>query len=294
MSLGLIKPGMPGADLVRIHPKTGQIIEPLYVRENGSVVWPVLGAASDDPDDPAFTGEGDDGDEDDDNEDDEDEDDEPKPKKRPVKKAKSKKAEDDDEEEEDDDEDDRPTRPERQAARYRVKLRETEKALRDVQAELKAIRDKDSKPDEVATRDLTEARATVDKLTAQNRTLAAQLAFFTANTINWIDPADAFALAEREGLLEDVIDEDGTVDKRELRRGLRELAKRKKHLVKQDDSPKARGRKSTEQDEDEEDDDEEPSPRRSASSMNGSRRGKRGAAPSREQLAKKFPVLNKI
>ena len=294
MSLGLIKPGMPGAASVKIHPKTGEIIEPLYVRKNGSLVWPVLGAASDDPDDPSFTGEGSDDEDEDDDE--EDEDDEPKSKKRPVKKsAKSKKDEDDDDDDEDEDEDDRPTRPERQAARYRVKLRETEKALRDVQAELKAIRDKDAKPDEVASRDLTEARETIDKLTAQNRTLAAQLAFFTANTINWIDPADAFALAEREGLLDDVIDEDGTVDKRELRRGLRELAKRNKHLVKPDESPKARGRKTTdEDDEDDEEDDDEPRSRKSASSMNGSRRGKRGAAPSREALAKKFPVLNRL
>lgn len=291
MSLGLIKPGMPGADLVKIHPKTGEILAPLYVRKNGSAVWPVLGAASDDPDDPEFTDEGTD-DEDEDDQEEDDEDDEPKTKKKPVKKAsKVKKDEDEDE----DDEDDRPTRPERQAARYRVKLRETEKALRDVQAQLKEIRDKDAKPDEVASRDLQDARSKVDTLTTQNRTLMAQLAFFTVNTIEWIDPADAFALAEREGLLDDVIDEDGTVDKRELRRGLRELAKRKKHLVKQDDSPKARGRKSTDQDdEEEEDDDEEPSSRRSASSMNGSRRGKRGAAPSREQLAKKFPVLNRL
>lgn len=294
MSLRLIKPGMPGADSVKIHPKTGEAIEPLYVRKNGTVVWPVLGAASDDPDDPSFTGEGAD-DEDDDEDEEDDEEDEPKSKKRPAKKTtKSKAKDDEDEDDDEDDEDDRPTRPERQAARYRTRLRQQEKENAELRDRLKALEDKDRKPDEVASRDLTEARETVDKLTSANRQLTAQLAFFTTNTIDWIDPADAFALAEREGLLDDVIDEDGTVDKRELRRGLRELAKRKKHLVKSDESPKARGRKTTDQDDEDEEDDEEPRSRSSASSMNGSRRGKRGAAPSRDELAKKFPVLNRL
>jgi hypothetical protein len=257
------------------------------VRKDGRAVWPVLGAASDDPDDPAYTGGGgdDDSDGEDDTEDDEDEEDDSKSRKSVKKKL----------EDDEDDEDDAPkTRPERQAARYRVQLREEQRKNREMAERLKALEDKDKKPDEIQSRDLTEATTRADKAENQVRALTAQLAFFRSNTIDWADPSDAFALAEREGLFDDVLDEDGNVDARELRRGLRDLAKRKPHLVKKlEDDPKARGRKSTKDDEDEEDEEEQGS-RRSASTMNGGRKGKRQAGPTREQLATKFPVLNRI
>jgi hypothetical protein len=273
------------------HSLAGQVIEPLGYLKDGTAVWPMFGAApdEDDPDDPTFTG-GDDDEDDSDDEDDEDD----TPSKKSKKSTKSKKDEDDDED--DDDEDEKPTRPERQAARYRTKLREQERLNADLTARLKAIEDKDKKPDEVVSRDLSEARDQVSKLTQKTREMTAQLAFFRSNTIEWVDPSDAFALAEREGLFEDVVDEDGNVDSRELRRGLRDLARRKKHLVKTQDDPKARGRKSSDDDEDDdEEEDDEPRSRRSASSMNSTRRGKRGSeTTSRAKLAKDFPVLNRI
>ena len=59
MSLRLIKPGMPGA--ARIYPswhsRAGEEVEPIGTLPSGKAVWPVLGGASDDPNDPAFTGE---------------------------------------------------------------------------------------------------------------------------------------------------------------------------------------------------------------------------------------------
>jgi hypothetical protein len=148
----------------------------------------------------------------------------------------------------------------------------------------------------VVSQDLTEARSKVESLSEVNRIMTAQLAFFkTPAGIEWVDPSDAFALAEREGLFDDVIDEDGTVDTRELRRGLRDLAKRKKYLVKNADDDKARGRKSTDKDdEDDEEEDEEPRSRRSAASMNSSRKGSKTKGPDRKELAKKFPVLNRL
>lgn len=285
MSLRLTRPGM------------------LAASRNPFMGFEDLHLESDDPDDPRFTGGGgqeDDTDDDEDGDEDEDDDEESdrrKNKRRPAKKSsKSKKNEDDDEDDEDDDDEEnsRAHRASQQAKRYRLALRAKERELEELKA---ANANKDKKPDEIASQELTEARASVTKLTEKNRELTAQLAFFSVPTgIDWVDPADAFALAEREGLLEDVIDEDGTVDKRELRRGLRELARRKKHLVRStEDDPKARGRKSKDDDEDEEDDDEdEPRSRRSASTMNGGRRGKRQAGPSKSDLAKKFPVLNRL
>lgn len=249
-------------------------------------------ASSDDPDDPTFTGgggggrsrESDDDDEDDeggeDDEDDEEDDDkEDKKRRRSAKKGK------------DDEEDEEGDRPHRQAARYRVKLRAAERERDDLKARMQALEDKDKKPDEVTTRNLAEATTRADKAEETVRNLTAQLAFFRVGGVEWVDPSDAFALAEREGLFEDVIDEDGTVDTRELRRGLRDLAKRKSYLVKSTEDPKARGRKVTSKDDDEDDDeDDEP---RSPRTGNGTRRGKRSTGPSRAELAKQFPVLNR-
>lgn len=274
MSLGLTKPGMPGA--TRFYPAkhslAGQPVEPIgYVR--GKPVWPVLGGApdDDDPDDPTFTGEGDD-DSDDDDESDEGED-EPKRNKKPVKKSK---ADDDDEE----DDEEPKSRPERQAARYRTRLRAKEKEVETLNARLKALEDKDKPAEEVTKREAAEAKEKADKLSAKLRSQTLELAFFKANTIDWADPADALKLVD----LDEVdVDEDGTVDAKALRLALRDLAKRKPHLVK-------KSKAEPDDDDDEDDEDDEPRSRRSAPRMNGRRKGK-GQTPSRADLAKKFPVL---
>ena len=249
---------------------------------SGKVVWPVLGGASDDPNDPAFTGEG--GDEDDEDEDDDEEEDD-KSKDKKSTKSKSKKESDDDDDEDDDEDKTKLTRPERQAARYRIRAREAEQKAAALEARLKAIEDKDKPKEEVVSQELSQARTTIEKLKSSSSKMTAQLAFYRTPTgITWADSADAFALADAEGLFEDVIDEDGTVDARELRRGLRDLAKRKPHLVKEESTTKASGRK------DSDDDEEEP---RSTRPMNGQRRGKKPIGPTRAELAKRFPVLNR-
>lgn len=296
MSLGLTKPGMRSANLTgKRHPKTGELLVPLGYLKDGSAVWPVLGAAPDDsdPDDSHFTGRDDDDEEDEDEDDDsEDEDDEdPKSSKKPSKK----KSDGDDDE--DDEEDARVHRASQQAKRYRLRLRDAERKNRELEGRLKAIEDETKAPDEVAARDISELRSKNEMQEETIRTMTAQLAFFRTSVpgVTWIDAADVFALADRSGLFDDVIDEDGTVDERELRRALKDLARRKPHLVKKDDdSPKARGRKSTDApDEDEEDDDDESRSRRSAGTMNSKRKGTKGTAD-RAALAKKFPVLQRF
>lgn len=295
MSLGLTKPGIRSANLTgKRHPKTGELLVPLGYLKNGSAVWPVLGAAPDDsdPDDPHFTGQDDDEDEDED-EDDSEEEEEDNPKSR----KKSSKSKSDDEDEDDDEEDARVHRASQQAKRYRLRLRDAERKNKELEDRLKTIEDETKAPDEVAARDISELRSKNEIQEETIRTMTAQLAFFRTSVpgVTWIDAADVFALADRSGLFDDVIDEDGTVDERELRRALKDLARRKPHLVKKDDdSPKARGRKSTDDsDEDEEDDDEEPRSRRSAGTMNSKRKGTKGMAD-RAALAKKFPVLQRF
>lgn len=284
MSLRLMKPGLPAAALVypRWHKRAGEEVEPLGTLPSGKVVWPVIGGAEEQDDPEKAPGD------EDDEDDEEDEDDEDNKK---SSSKKSKKDEDDEEDDDDEDEDDKDSRPHRQAARYRIRAREAEKANRELRDRLKALEDKDKKPDEIASRDLTEARAENEKLRASVSSMTAQLAFFRANTIQWVDPSDAFALADREGLFEDVVDEDGNVDARELRRGLRDLAKRKPHLVKKvEDDPKGRARKSKDENDEDEDDDEQSSGR--TKPMNSRRRGTKDTA-SRAALAKRFPVLGR-
>lgn len=285
MSLRLTKPGMPAATRVYPpkHSRAGEVIVPLGYLSNGKAVWPGIGGApdDDDPDDPTFTGSGGSDDEDDEDEDEDDEE-EGRRKKKPVKKSKK------DEDEDDDDDEEKLTRPERQAARYRTRLRQQEAENREMAARLKALEDKDKKPDEVVSRDLTETREKLEQVTKQNRSMTLELAFFKANVVDWVDPSDALRLVD----LEEVdVDDDGTVDVKALRRALRELAKSKPHLVKKTESTKGRAQ---DDDDDDEEDDDEPRSRQSANTMNRQRRGTKGKAPSRQELAKKFPVLNRL
>jgi len=302
MSPRLTKPGMRSANLTgKLHPKTGEPLVPLGYLKNGTAVWPVLGAASNDPDDPHYTGKGG---EDDDSEDDEDEDDieededddeedDSKSKKRTAKK--SKKTDDEEDEEDDDEEDSRIHRASEQAKKYRLRLRAKEKEFDDLKARLQAIEDETKAPDEVAARQISELKTANQTLNEQVRVMTAQLAFFKSNTVTWIDPGDAFALAERSGLFDDLVDEDGTIDERELRRGLKELARRKPHLVKKDEGVKARSRKPKDDDEDDEQEEEtgQRPATRSAAPQNGRRKGQKNTTD-RAALAKKFPVLNRL
>lgn len=280
MSLGLTKPGIRSANLAgKIHPRTGLALEPIGFLKDGTAVWPQMGAAPDaeDPDDPTFTGEDDDSDEDED--DDEEEDD--KPKGKGKKKSKSKKDEDEDDDDDEDEEDRKPTRPERQAAKYRTERNALRTTLAEVQAELKAIRDKDKKPEELTSEELKSAQKKADRLAEESRTIKLENAFLRANVVDWVDPEDALRLVD----LDEVdIDEDGTVDRKALRSALRDLAKRKPHLVKK---PKV-----SDPADDEDDDDDEPRSRRSARTVNGKRKGDRGKVD-RASLAKDFPVLGK-
>jgi hypothetical protein len=276
MSLRLTK---PGASVALRNPKTGAILEPLGYTRSGRAIMPILGASSDDPDDPAYTGGGPSGGSsrvEDDDEDEEDQDDDKDDKSPPKKSTKSNKSDDD---EDDEDEDDKPkSRPERQAARYRIRLREAEARERDLNERLRKLEDTDKPKDEILKRDLTETRERAEKLESRTRALALENAFLRANDVQWNDSEDALKLIDFDEI---DVDEDGTVDARQLRRALRDLAKRKPHLVK-----KTSGR-----DEDADEDAEQSS--RSGSAMNGTRRGSQKNTTDRASLAKRFPVIGR-
>lgn len=281
MSLRLTNTGPSARVYPAKHSLAGQPIEPIGYRRNGDPIWPVYGAApdTDDPDDPDFVGDDDEDEEDDE----EDEKDDKKSKRRPVKKSKSKDDEDD-EDDDDDEEDELPpkARASRQAMRYRLEAKRVKAENQELRDRLKAIENKDKKPEDLSAEELREARDKADKLSTTQQRLVLENAFLRCNVVDWVDSDDALSLVD----LSDVdVDEDGTVDRRALRAALKDLAKRKPHLVKK---PQV-----SDQDEDEdEDDDQEPRSRRSGAPMNGRRKGSRGDT-SRTELAKKFPVLGR-
>ena len=102
------------------------------------------------------------------------------------------------------------------------------------EAEKKLKAHEDAKKDELTK--ATERVQELEKVAAQKDTELADLrlqnAFLMADVgITWHDPADALALAERQGYLSEVVGEDGSVDKAKLKAKMQELAKSKPHLV---------------------------------------------------------------
>lgn len=87
--------------------------------------------------------------------------------------------------------------------------------------------------------ELDKANNRVTELEHENTSLREELgslklnnAFLSANKITWHNPASALKLAQSEGYIEDVIDEDGTVDEKALGSALGKLAKEHEYLVK--------------------------------------------------------------
>lgn len=277
-------------------------------------VWQLRRAEdSDDPNDPRFTGgggddddtdddDGDDTDDDDSDDDSDDDDDEDDTRRKPAKKAtKGKKSTEDED-------DDRPTWEEYDKARQRMKaadrakneanqkLAEAERENQRLRAKLaKAGKGKADDDDEDERRPVedVEAKAREERREEALRTTRIENAFLrvsgtvknaAGDTIEWHDAEDALAVADKLGLLDDVLDEDGTVDRRAMARALRELAKRKPHLV---NTSKASGK------DEEDEDDDEPEARPTTRKVNGRRKGSGTGSTDRAALAKRFPALNR-
>jgi hypothetical protein len=160
------------------------------------------------------------------------------------------------------------------------------KQAADLEARLKLLEDKDLKPEDKAERDKI-AQEAKDKATeAATQRLHLENAFLRANEIDWIKPEQALALLLADPDEYEVeFDDSGKVDRKSLRAELKRLAKANPHLVK----PKQSKGK-----DDEEDADDAGSQRQTASTMNGTRKGKKDKPKTREELAKRFPALNRI
>lgn len=258
---------MKAPQLVRFHPHTGEVLEPLFVTKRGRVVWPILGASEDDDsgggsDDSGDDDAGDDDDSDDDADDSDDDSDEDEGKK---KKSKSKK----------DDDDDDATVPAWKYDKTLKRMQAADQRSSRLEKELADLKKAgvDSKDVDAKLREENEKLTPkVEKLTKDNNELRLQVAFLSANEINWVDPQVALKLVDLSDV--DIDDETGKVDTRALKAALKDLARSKKYLV-----------KSAAKNEDDSDDSGA-----SGGKMNGKRKGDKGT-PDRAALAKRFPAL---
>lgn len=191
---------------LRTHPRTGEPVEPLYVRPDGRIVWPVMGASPDDPSNGGTGTEGQGGTEGEGGEGTEGgEGGEGSDGEKPVSRA--------------------------EFDRLQNHLREADRKRAAAEEALKKI--EDAKKD-----DLTKAQerlAELEKASEAKDTEIASLrldnAFLRSNEVEWHDPKAAMLVADREGYLEGVV-KDGKVDEKALAGKLKELAKAKAYLVK--------------------------------------------------------------
>jgi hypothetical protein len=282
MDLRSIKPGMVAAHqfpLFAIDPRDGGMVTPIGYGKRGPI-WPVAGGSGE--------GEGDDSDEGDDAED-EDEDGE----------GEDDDDTDDDKEGDDDEDADKGKKKKKGNPEAKIKALEEEKDRHfrnakkhkrradELEARLKLLEDKDLKPEEKADRLKAEQDAKDKDNEEKTQRLALENAFLRANSgegaIAWHNPTQALTILLADDEYEVEFNDDGSVDRKSLRVELKRLAKANPHLVKP---------KPSKGDEDK-DADDAGSQRQTASTMNGKRKGKT-QAKTREELAKRFPALNRI
>lgn len=249
----------------KVHPLTGDPILPLAVI-GGRLVWPILGASdgeggSDSGSSGSSDGDGDgnDGDKD--------------TGKDGGSEGRGKDGSDKDE----DDEDEEGTVSASEFARLKKRMQAADKRASDAEKRAKSFEDKDKSELEKAQGDLKTTSEERDSLRSELKNMRLQVAFLSANDIQWHDPA----LALSEANLEDVMDDEGKVDSKALRASLKQVAKDKPFLVKKEAGDK---------DEGDEGDGETPPKDSSGSNVGSGRKGKQDA-PSKDALRRKYPAL---
>lgn len=194
----------------RRHPLTGLPLQPIYVRRDGVVFWPVIGAAPDDDagggqsagdggtTDGSTAGGGGAGDSDGD--------------------AGSTKA-------------DKPVSRE-DFERLRNQLSASDRRRDEAEKRLKEIEDKDKDELTKASEKVKELEEVNSKLQTELAQTRLELAFVSVNEVTWHNPKTALRTARDEGLLEAITKEDGSVDEAKLKKALDGLKKTHPYLVK--------------------------------------------------------------
>lgn len=160
-------------------------------------------------------------------------------------------------------------------ARVRRRMEAADKRASEAEKRLKE--QEDAKKDDLtkAQETATELETRVKEQEAEISGLRLRVAFLTANKQNWHDDSVALKLAEAEGYLEDVTDEDGSVDKKALKKALERLAKEHPYLVQSEKK----------------DDKEPPAP--SGESAGRRSDNNKDDKARKQELRQRFPVLNR-
>jgi hypothetical protein len=233
------------------HPLTGESIEPVGFLPSGKCVWPVMGGAPDDDDDKKDDVDADKVDDD---------------------------GKDDPEKPSSDGDDAVATVTAEEYERLKARMRAADKRADEAAAELKKA--EDAKKDDLtkATDRVTELETTVEELSGTVRSLRLENAFLTSNKHEWHDPEIAMGIAQSKGFIgDDVVGDDGSVDKPALTKALDRLAKEHTYLV------KSKSKKP---------EDAEPDGPSGEPAGGRSDNGKDSAAQ-KAQLKSRFPVLNR-
>ena len=161
-------------------------------------------------------------------------------------------------------------------------LAETEKRMKAADKRADAAEKKIKDAEKAEQGELEQAKTEVEELKASVaekdkviRELRLNNAFLTANKHTWHDPDTALSLADSGGYLEDVVDDEGQVDKKVLGSALDRLAKDKAYLIKTEEKK--------------DDDDGTPS----GEPAGGRSDNSKDAAARKKQLRGRFPALNR-
>lgn len=233
----------------KTHPLTGEVLEPVGI-VNGRYVWPICGGAEEDDDDDDDDDDGDSGADD----------------KGKDKDDKSKDPDSGGDSKDDGKED---------SEVLRRRMKAADKRADEAEARLKKI--EDAKKDDLtkATERAEELEKEIESRDEVIRELRLKNAFLSTNKHNWHDPDTALDLAERNGYLEEVLSDDGEVDKVRLGKALDRLAKEKQFLVKTEEKKN--------------DEPGEPSGEPAGGRSDNTKDDK----AKKEALRKRFPVLNR-
>lgn len=183
----------------------------------------------------------------------------------------------DDKDDDDSSDDDGDSDSDEEQERLRKRMKAADKRAAAAEKELQKIRDKDKSELERAQGQVEELNGTVTTLQSEVSQLRLQNAFLTANKHSWHNSDIALSLANSNKYLDEVMDDDGEVDKKALAKALDRLAKEHPYLV---STGKA----------DDHDDDDLPD---SGEPAGGRSDNGKDDKSKKEQLRKRFPVLNR-
>lgn len=245
---------MGQSPLRKFHPKTGALLKPLLVDEvTGKAVWPIMGAS---PDDSSNEDGGSGGSND----------------SEGGNGNEGTGSEGQGSEGESGGEEKTYSKAEYEALQERMKAADR----RASSAEQKIKEQEDAKKGDLekANDKVKEHETTISTLQKEVSDLRLQNAFLSANEHSWHDADEALASAQRNGYLEGVVKEDGSVDKSALKTALKRLATEKKFLLKSSSSDSGSGSSGP------------------SGGNVGSGSGSSMSAKDEEALRRKYPALN--